>query len=171
MKRNFIFLFLMIILFGFGNSAFGQVQSLDVKWHGNIVDTDSMTISEYGKSITILPSGLVKGKTNNEFIDFTLPLDKDFHVASVDWFETDSLHIIFYQESIGTHMSTSFVILEKESFSVSEKESAGGFNFRKPIFKNQYMYVRSIGTVGKYDLRKRTYSWVHSDLYDRERGT
>lgn len=171
MSQNIIFLFLVIILFGFGNSAFAQVQLLDVKWHGNIVETDSMTISEEAKSITILSSGLVTGRIDNEFVEFTLPLEKDFHVASVDWAETDSVHIILYQESIGTHMSTNFIIIDKESFAVSEKESAGGFNFRKPIFKNQYMYLRSIGTVGKYDLKNRTYSWVFSDLYDRERGT
>jgi hypothetical protein len=154
-----------------GNTAFAQIRHLDVEWHGRIVDTDSLTISADGRNVTIMPSGLIRGTIDNHKVEFTLPVEEGYHVASANWVETDSLHIIFYEESIGTHGGTSFVIVDKENYTISKKESAGGFNFGQPLIKDRYLYLRSIGTVGKYDLRKRAYAWEHRNLYDRQRGT
>jgi len=171
MKQNITLLLSVAILFIWGNSAFAQVHLLDVKWHGKFVETDSMTIVTEDKDITILPSGRVRGTIANEQVEFTLPLSENYHIASVDWAETDSVYIIFYEESISTHGGTSFVIIDKESYNISNKESAGSFNFSKAIFKKHFMYLRSTGTVGKYDLKNREYAWVYRNLYNRQRGT
>lgn len=152
--------------------VFGQTKLLDVKvLTSNVVYTDSILVYTSRGNFTVQPTGEVKGIIDGNDVQFELPKDDEYWIVSLDWAENDSTYIVFYQESIGTHSGYSLSIIDKSTYKVSEKYFAGGFNFGTPIFKDQFIYLRSIGTVGKFDLNKREYAWLHRDLYDRSRGT
>lgn len=166
--KNLLFLSLIFSWF----PCIAQVQIEHAKEFGPFAGRmDSLKIITSNKNITIIPSGDVKGEVSGKKVSFSIPLsDSTYYVAWLEWAETDSMHILFYEESISTHGSARFIILDKRNFRQVAEENLKTFNFGEPFFKEDFMYLTGTGFVGKYNLQTKKYSWSYSDLYDRSKS-
>lgn len=164
------------------SSAFAQVAIHPTERFGNEYErADSIRVAAPDFTAIFTSSGEITVTTASGLHTTQLPIPnpafeddpmwRSPHLASVNWVELDSLHIVFYEESISTHGSFLFALLSKDDFQLQYSDF-GFIRYPSPVnFRNGFIYTVSFGTVGKFDLSAREYVWQHRDLYSREYST
>jgi hypothetical protein len=78
----------------------------------------------------------------------------------------DKLYI-YYQASDGLDGTSYLACIDLKSNSINWQTKIGGFNIGEPLIIDDYVYLTSIGTIGKFSLDSGEPSWLHNDLYEK----
>ena len=152
-------------------SVVAQVKLKEATLHGRVY-VDSMTVSTSNLEATVHEDGRVRGRRNGNRFAFRLPTNEDTSfLTKLYWAETDSTIILTYIESQTTEGASYLSIIHKSPVSVLDRAYVGGFNLQPPVFRDENLYLRAIGTIAKYNLSTLRFEWQHTDLYNRARGT
>jgi hypothetical protein len=112
----------------------------------------------------ISPSGLFRNNRND-----TIQLKTKLIVEEAFLYE-DSNHFYLFYTDTDYEGSTSWIEkISKEPLDIIYSEQIQGFNLGQPIINKNFVYVTTIGFIGKIDLNTGKYDWKHYNLYDREK--
>jgi len=112
----------------------------------------------------ISPTGLFRNNRND-----TIQLKTNLIVEEAFLYEESNHFYLFYTDT-DYEGSTSWIEkISKEPLNIIYSEQIQGFNLGQPIINKNFVYVTTIGFIGKIDLNTGKYDWKHYNLYDREK--
>jgi len=100
----------------------------------------------------------------------TIRLTTDMFVVKAFFFKNDSSLFLFCEESdteCGTSEMFNINLQEKK---IKWKADLKNFNLGQPIVRGDFVYLTTIGSVAKFDLKRCKYIYKYSDLYDYDRS-
>ena len=79
----------------------------------------------------------------------------------------DDLIIVFVSSNF-TFSGSKIARIDGETLTPKWVTDFSGVNIGLPIVKNNYLYVSSIGSIGKLDVDTGEFLWKHTELYDHD---
>jgi hypothetical protein len=132
----------------------------------SIIELDSITCSIKNYNFVLSHQGLIKwGPHDNEKIQ----LKTDVFIEQAYFYVQKEILYIFYTETDYLSGTSRVEKINLKSGSRIWKQEIFGFNLGQPYFKNDYVYISSIGNVGKLHLENGNYEFQFLELYDHEK--
>lgn len=129
-------------------------------------DADTLIMKIDGIDYNIFPNGLLSlGSSKTD----TIRLTTDMFVEKAFFFKIDSSLFLFCEESdndCGSSEVFNINLLEKR---LKWKAQIYAFNLGQPIIRGDFVYLTTLGFVGKLDLKSGKYAYKYSELYDNQK--
>ena len=107
-----------------------------------------------------------RGKSSN----FALPLADGFYIERLDYLDTDGDPIIIYDVTNDDVAAGSVIRLDKKTLVQKWLANVPGFNIGEGVVKDHWLYLSTIGSVGKLDLDSGKYVGQYDGLYKKKPG-
>jgi hypothetical protein len=138
---------------------------------GDWLEPDSITFTIDSVSYVVNAEGHAIRRSSQGPQAFTIPLPgPGFHLEKLYALAVFCDLIVVPQYSDGESAAGDVSRLSAGSLHPLWTAAPFGFNIAEPLLDSLYLYIASVGTVAKLDLRSGAYIWRHDDLYDPQTG-
>jgi hypothetical protein len=122
-----------------------------------------------GKVVAIIWNNNVASlPKDNQWEILDLTIEENYHIERL-WYTKFNNDLIIVYETSNFDYSGSYIARIDMSKKISIWITPiGAFNLGEPAFRDQYMYMTSIGFAAKLDLRTGEYVWKHGGLYNQQ---
>jgi hypothetical protein len=129
------------------------------------LDPDTLVCRIGGEEFMIIPEGVLSWGRNHE-TTLKLKTDVGVYVEKAFFYKRDNILFVFYTET-DFEGATSRV----EKVDLAKRKSVWqtdiyAFNLGLPYIRNNFVYLTTIGVVGKLNLQNGKYAYQFKDLYD-----
>jgi hypothetical protein len=109
-----------------------------------------------------------KGTLINQYgkkINFSVPIEEYFYIEDLFYSDYNGSILLVCELSDADAGFGKVVLLDSLSFKVKWQNQLPSFNIGEPLLNNHYLYLSSIGWVGKLDVVNGEYVWQIDNLY------
>jgi hypothetical protein len=119
-----------------------------------------------GIEFNIFPNGLLNwGSSKTD----TVRLTTDMFVEKAFYYKNDSSLFLFCEESDNDCGSSEVFNINLQEKRLKWKAQIYAFNLGQPIIRGDFVYLTTLGFVGKLDLKSGKYAYKYSELYDNQK--
>lgn len=126
---------------------------------------DTLCFKIDGINFNIFPNGLLCWGTSKAD---TIRLTTDMFVEKAYFIKIDSSLMLFCEESDSDYGTSEMFNLNLQEKKIKWKANIKDFNLGQPIVRGDFVYLTTLGSVAKFDLKRRKYVYKYSNLYDNQ---
>ncbi len=115
----------------------------------------------WNNDVASLPKG-------NQWEILDLTLEKNYHIEGLWYARFNDDLIVAYETSNFDYGGSYIARIDMSKKTPLWTTPMGAFNLGEPAFRDQYLYVTSIGFVAKLDLTTGRNVWKHGNLYEQQ---